>query len=335
MRGLKARNKEIYMKVASILVGVFFVFLIGEIVIRILEPRSDTKQIPLRNSARLYGYAANSTGFVGGVEFETNSSGFRTGEFGLGGSDAEEAVIVLGDSYAFGYGVGYQQTFPSVLQEDLRKEYPRKNVKVVNLGIPGYNTAQELSTLQELGQQLRPRAVLLAYHLNDLERLSESRNARVWALKGILESAKEHLHLLRYFLPRVASLARSFHIGIKSTATAEVQEYITEGPAWKQNQDTLRELFGLCAKMHWRLGVIVLPYIVELSDRHPCIGAYQVVVDFCRSQDVPVVNAFDYFRGLNAIKLWINAFDGHPNLEGHALIAKAAADLLKNERLLE
>jgi hypothetical protein len=79
----------------------------------------------------------------------------------------------------------------------------------------------------------------------------------------------------------------------------------------------------------------VLPYIVELTDMHPCIGAYQVVVNFCEEQDVPVINAFHYFRGLKARELWINAFDGHPNVDGHLLIAKAAEDLIKNSQLIE
>lgn len=327
--------KELCMKLAAIFFGLIFALMVGEVVIRILEPRSDTKGIQLEKSARLFGLQGNSRGYAGGVEFETNSSGFRTGEFNYDLNDEELRVIVIGDSYAFGYGVSEGSSFPSILQKNLNREYPDKRVRVINLGIPGYNTAQELATLREVGLSLRPKLVLLAYHLNDIERLSESRNERVWTLKGILDSAKEHIHLLRYFLPRVVSLARSFHIGVKSTATAEVQEYITEGPAWKQNQDTLKELFGLCAKMHWRLGIVVLPYIVDLSDRHPCIDAYQEVVVFCRAQGVPVVNTFDYFRGLNARKLWINAFDGHPNAEGHALIAKAAADLVKTESLLQ
>lgn len=323
------------MKLVSVFVGVFLALVIGEIVIRILEPRPDTKGVQFISSDRLFGFQGNLRGYAGGVEFETNSSGFRTGEFSVRFSDQETVVIVLGDSYAFGYGVPHEETFPSVLQQDLRKQYPHRNVRVINLGIPGYNTAQELATLREIGLNLRPELVLLAYHLNDLERLSESTKKDFWNLKGIADCAKEHIHLLRYFLPRVASLARSLHIGIRTTATAEVQAYISEGPAWKQNQDTLREMFALCAEMHWRLGVIVLPYIVELTDEHPCIGAYQVVVNFCKSQDVPVVNAFHYFRGLKARKLWINAFDGHPSAEGNLLIAKAAFDLITSGGLLE
>ena len=122
---------------------------------------------------------------------------------------------------------------------------------------------------------------------------------------------------------------------VKTTATAEVQEYVTDGAAWRRNQETLKELFALCREKRWRLGVVVLPYLVDLTNNHPCQAAYQVVVTFCTSQQVPVVNSFEYFRGLSARNLWINAFDVHPNREGHILIAKAVGYLIKHGLLLD
>jgi hypothetical protein len=139
---------------------------------------------------------------------------------------------------------------------------------------------------------------------------------------------------LRFVLPRIAAVARSLHVKVETTATAEIEEYVTEGPRWKENQSTLTELFDVCRQNDCDLGIIVLPYLVQLTDDHPCIVAYQVVIDFCRSNNVPAINAFEYFRGAEARRLWINAFDGHPNSQGQAFIAKAAEDLIKSSRFL-
>lgn len=333
MKIKRTQRSECYARLFCICFGVVAAALITEATVRFVEPPADTKGIQLKNSKRLFGLRGNSGGYAGGVEFETNSSGFRTEEFDNGSFDGREVVIILGDSYAFGYGVRYQDSFPSLLQMNLREKYPNKNIRVINLAIPGYNTAQELATLKEVGLKLRPKLVLLAYNLNDITGNFGNTGRSPVSLRTALADIKAHFHLLRFVLPRIAALARSLHIKVETTATAEIHEYVTEGPAWKENQSTLRELFNVCRQNDCDLGVIVLPYVVQLTDDHPCIVAYQVVIDFCRSNNVPVVNAFGYFRGAEARKLWINAFDGHPNSQGHALIAKAAADLIKKNDL--
>jgi lysophospholipase L1-like esterase len=333
---MTGRHRKTRLKLASMAAGLCLAILLGEAFVRAVEPRPDTKGIPLPGSARRYGFARESVGYAGGVEFMTDSLGFRTCNPHGARERESTLVVVLGDSYAFGYGVRCEDAFPTVLQDRLQQHYPSNRIRVVNLAIPGYDTLQELATLAEIGPNLKPAVVLLAYHLNDIERTNSDEHGPRSGFKDALRSADSHFHLLRLLLPRMAALARSvgFH-QVPSTASAEVEEYLTDGPAWRENQKTLKELFALANTWHWRLGVVVVPYVVDLTDRHPSLDAYQVVVDFCTSKNVPVVNAFDYFRGREARRLWINLLDGHPNAEGHVLIAKAANDLIVSRHLLE
>lgn len=94
---------------------------------------------------------------------------------GMRGPDRTEAkpagcyrVLVLGDSVAFGLGVGPDETFSTLLEQDLAKAYPDRPIEVLNTGTSGYNTAQELSLLQERGLALEPDLVVLAYCPNDV-----------------------------------------------------------------------------------------------------------------------------------------------------------------------
>jgi lysophospholipase L1-like esterase len=311
-----------------------FLISIGEIIIRILEPPPDTKGIQIENSQRLFGFKCNFKGKAGGVEFKTNSSGFRTREFEEAINSQDTIIMVLGDSYSFGYGVSYQDSFPYILERKLRKEFSRKIIRIFNLGIPGYNTTQELATLKEFGPKLHPQLVLLTYHLNDIEVHTENNIKELFSFKNMLLSIKYYSHLLRFVLSRVAAFARNFNLNIKTTATMEISEYTAAGPAWIKNQKTLKELIEFCHKLNAVLGVIVVPYIVQLTNDHPCADSYQIVVKFFKSNNIPVVNAFEYFKGLNPRKLWINAFDGHPNRKGHEIIACAASKLIINENLL-
>lgn len=307
-------------------IGCVLAAVVGEAIVRLVEPRPDTHGISTHGSAREYGYAPNSNGFAGGVRFVTNSSGFRGPEFG--NLDSAFVIVVLGDSYSFGYGVEYAEAFPALLEANLRRRHQGWNVRVIDLGIPGYNTSQELATLKEWAPRLHPNLVLLQYHLNDIQRQLSGAPASKRASGTGLERLKRHLHLLRFLLPRLAGAARALGLPVKTTATAELADYTGGSPAWQRNQATLQELFAIARSGGAAVGVLIVPYMVALDRSHPLIPAYDAVYRFCVSSGVPVVNSFRYFMGRRAGALWINAFDGHPNAAGHALLAAAAGELV-------
>ena len=83
-----------------------------------------------------------------GVEYsylvETNSRGERGPETEILGS--EFLVVGLGDSFTFGSGVDENKTFLRVLEKSLGEK--GKDVKILNLGVGGYSTRQELDLLE-------------------------------------------------------------------------------------------------------------------------------------------------------------------------------------------
>ncbi len=85
----------------------------------------------------------------------TNGLGYRGGEPGAG------AILCLGDSTTFGWGVEEEEAWPARLAALLGEA-------TVNGGVPGYSTVQGLATLHT-ALSLRPRLVLLAYLVRDAE----------------------------------------------------------------------------------------------------------------------------------------------------------------------
>jgi hypothetical protein len=59
-------------------------------------------------------------------------------------------IVIFGDSFAFGYGVNFEQTFFEKLS------HPR----IKGIGAPGYNMVQELLLMRELAPQLREKLVI-------------------------------------------------------------------------------------------------------------------------------------------------------------------------------
>ena len=61
-------------------------------------------------------------------------------------------IIVLGDSFTFGQAVPQERLFTSVLERNLNHS-PSVRFEVINAGVPGYGSAQELLLLRSLAQQ--------------------------------------------------------------------------------------------------------------------------------------------------------------------------------------
>lgn len=112
--------------------------------------------------------AANYDGWFAGVPARTNSLGFRdTREYSLAKPPGTFRILVLGDSVTFGHGALHETSYPYLLEQRLREWRPDVNWQVWNLGVPGYNTAQELAYLREVGERYAPDLVIVGVFPND------------------------------------------------------------------------------------------------------------------------------------------------------------------------
>lgn len=113
--------------------------------------------------------------FLGGPDagrVRINALGLRGPEVTRVRPPGTRRVLVLGDSYVFGVGVDEEHLFTTCLERRLSRDGAR--VEVVNAGVSGYSTDQQLLLLQELGPQLRPDVVVLVMCDNDFEGNCES-----------------------------------------------------------------------------------------------------------------------------------------------------------------
>lgn len=97
---------------------------------------------------------------------KTNSLGMVGPELPATKPAGEFRVVVLGDSYTVGGQVPYEQTFPAVLEKQLR-DAGYTNVRVVNAGVGGYTEFNESGLLREHLAQLQPDLVVLAAYVGN------------------------------------------------------------------------------------------------------------------------------------------------------------------------
>ncbi|HIE97894.1 MAG TPA: hypothetical protein EYG03_09265 [Planctomycetes bacterium] len=101
-----------------------------------------------------------------------NSKGLRDREYEYDKPDGVRRILVLGDSYVWGYGVADDEVFTEVLETRLAGD----RWQVINSGVSGWGTDQELLFLTHEGFKYSPDVVILAFFFfNDLQNNSSSR----------------------------------------------------------------------------------------------------------------------------------------------------------------
>ena len=98
-----------------------------------------------------------------------NSEGLRDREHSKAKPAGVLRVAVVGDSYAEAFQVEQEKAFWSVLEKRLAlcPALAGRQVEVINFGVSGYGTAQELLTLREKVWDYSPDVVLLAVTTNN------------------------------------------------------------------------------------------------------------------------------------------------------------------------
>lgn len=97
----------------------------------------------------------------------TNSMGLR-GQREYGPKpDSTFRLIAIGDSFTYGWGVSFEKTFEQRLERLLNANISKRRYEVINIGVPGYNTAQELKWLDQVGAQLEPDIIMTGLYIGD------------------------------------------------------------------------------------------------------------------------------------------------------------------------
>ncbi len=103
------------------------------------------------------------------VHVEISAQGFRDEVMPLGRVPGRRRMLVLGDSFAWGFGVEQDEILWTLVEE----RHP--GWEILNTAVSGYGTDQQLLFFEERGAAFRPDVVLLHFHPNDVEDSADDR----------------------------------------------------------------------------------------------------------------------------------------------------------------
>lgn len=101
----------------------------------------------------------------GKILVTTNKFGYKD-DFDKYYDENKKRILVLGDSFAFGFGVHQEDTFSERLEMMLEKR-SGEPFEVFNTGVNGYATYQELKLAEEIIPKIKPNLVILEVCSND------------------------------------------------------------------------------------------------------------------------------------------------------------------------
>jgi hypothetical protein len=156
-------------RLALMLFGLIFGLAIAETALRVIG--YSYPEFYVTDAARGYALRPNAAGWYrkeSEVYVQINSKGLRDREHSLAKLPNTIRIAIVGDSYAEALQVPVEAAFWQVLQSRLSScSDNQKQVEVINFGVSGYGTAQELITLRQQVWSYEPDIVLLAFTTNN------------------------------------------------------------------------------------------------------------------------------------------------------------------------
>ncbi len=169
-------NKGLLKWVANIslvLVSTSLALLLGEVCLRLIWPRTvNHHQIFCEFDStlgwrKIPNFSAKRQTSEYSITETFNSKGIRGEDYPVPKPPGEKRVMILGDSFAEGYSVAFENLFSEHLKRNLNSDQSQR-YQVINCGTGGYSTDQELLFYQMEGVHYQPDIVVLLFYFNDV-----------------------------------------------------------------------------------------------------------------------------------------------------------------------
>ncbi|MFH1502177.1 MAG: GDSL-type esterase/lipase family protein [Candidatus Eisenbacteria bacterium] len=193
----------------------------------------------------------------------TNELGLRSPSVAALG-DSGVRILVLGDSYGFGWGVDESDCFPRLLESKLRERHPGAGVAVINASAPGYGLYQQTAMFEKVRETVEVDVVVSTYSLaNDpLDDLRILRFAPDRLLKYSPQLVEKN-GVVRWFIRHSALVRLVDH----RTSGLQFKMVNTSSEATEASELCMRALFSTLGDHGIRVVQVQIPQRWEVKDR--------------------------------------------------------------------
>lgn len=279
-----------------------------------------------------------------GVLNKINSLGMRGPEIDENKTTGTYRILALGDSFTFGIGVRDEDTFVRRIEKQLNAQATSAPTRyeVLNAGVEGYNTRDEVITLEHRWLKLQPDVVLITFYLNDAYAdftfLNRGEAQGVGAEKPlnlaqysyVYDYAQHALHVRRESQRIKAFYQRQFF----SKADQFLDNPGSTNVDWTHSRRALERAVQLSRQHNFRLALVIFPELYSLNADYPFTAIHRHVQQTCQQLGISTYDLLDAFKGHRDKDLWVHPADHHPNEIAHEIAARAILAFLNQHKLL-
>ncbi len=248
-------------------------------------------------------------------EVTVNSGGFRGREYLREKEKGVYRIVLIGDSFAFGKYVS-ENTLSERMELALSRICPGRKFEVLNMGVEGYNSMQELEVLKTKGLKYNPDMVVVYYCFNDPD------CPEYYFKKNFIN---EHSMVARYIIYRIKKyLIKKDRIKRKVGSTEENFRYLYQSGSWQQAKVALLEMGDLTAAKGIKMVMLIAPEMSEpVKDFRQGYPFWYIndMLDNIKHNNIIVIDPVREFSRRNLVKADI-AHWTYPNAKGNDIIAE-------------
>ncbi|MCH7591013.1 SGNH/GDSL hydrolase family protein [PVC group bacterium] len=253
-------------------------------------------------------------------------------------SNNAKRVLCVGDSVTLGIGLDNEETFSYQLERRLNQaKLFQGKWDVLNFGVNGYNTINEIEFLKTKGTHYAPDYVILQYCFNDNSNMSHLN------VPEFMEKLSENYRLLYYLVnPFTKTLARS-HLflfcatRLKSLKISREDTYkwwVTSEYFYEGNivEEGFKEFSQMADKNKFKALVLIVPRFENQTRFSDYTENYESIVALCEKYDLAYINLIDVFKGsFNYDARSFHIDDVHLSQYGSSVVARLLFDAISGE----
>lgn len=265
-----------------------------------------------------------------------NSDGMRDREFTVNKPNNTIRIAGLGDSYTFGSGIkDVNDTYLKVLERMLNSRTSGEKYEVLNFGIPGKDTEDELEIMRDKVLKYDPDIIMIGYVLNDLKNVDPN-----------LKLPKKHLTVIPYVGFWLGNLFYSYtlleikinkaliNLGLReSTEEITLKEFQSEVNR-EYNAKLFEEIGAIAKERDIKVILIVFPIIYKLED-YPFLEINNVISQTGKENGFYVIDLLEKYKEYEESELIVSKYDLHPNEFGHKISAEGILEMFINDKTIK
>lgn len=310
-----------FLKITLSFSTIIVVFIIAEIFIRLINPLGVNYFLETRkyfsdmisDEFVFYRHEPNTNRTYQKANISFNSYGLRGSEINKNKKTAIR-LLLLGDSVTFGWGVDQEEIFPEVLEKLLNYNSPTKT-EVINAGVGGYNTYQEVQYFLREGIYFNPDMVVLIFVDNDFEiqkTIDERDKSKKVSLRGWIFSVINRLE----WMLKDTMVAHLFTFKWKYSWFPGNNKEMVEIERSGLVERCLHEIASVCKEIEVPFVVFVFQYVPGQHKQK-----MDIIRNFGLKEEFLVFSTHDFFKDHEIDDLKNSIVDSHPNSFGHRLLA--------------